>query len=141
MPEEAPMNDYEIPRQLADEHKPDAQVNDVAACASAFDAILAAADARADAGDELFAAAMMTAAEAADGRNALASAPSWDPDRTAARASGTLSCQDIAGIAGVLADVLYEAAARTSDDGEIVAWRRAARCADRICDLMTGDTS
>lgn len=135
------MNQYEISQHAAGGHEPEALITDIAACADAFDAILLAADARADASDELFAALMMTAAEAADGRDALASSPSWAPAGTVARAAGSLSCQEIAGIAGVLADVMYEAAGKARDDGDMVAWRRAARCADRICDLMAGDTS
>jgi hypothetical protein len=135
------MSYYEVLLRAAESRGADDLAATVAAGAGAFEAIRAAADDRADAADDLFAAAMMTAAEAADGRDWLTSSPLWPSAQTAATNPAMAWCQDIAALAETLAAVLRGAAARPGHPDDVRACERAAGCADRIRGLVAGDTS
>lgn len=106
---------------------------------AAFDAIRISAEANTGADSEMFAAWMMVAAEAADGRDALVSALSARPSQLAAIAP--LGRAEIASLAGDLATALQDAADQAAGTDDATALRRAAACAGRTRDLMAGDAS
>lgn len=107
--------------------------------AHVFEAIRVSAEAHAGAGAGLFAAWMMTAAEAADGRDALAAAASSRPAGTVAvTPAGRAEIADLARDLNTLMAAVLRSAAH---HGDLVAWQRAAACAERIGGLTAGDTS
>jgi hypothetical protein len=116
----------------------------------AFELLAATADECADRADAMFAAFMMAIAAAADGRDALAAAPSLPPEpevEAEAEAAPPAAvpgdvAQVVAGLAGLAADLTaclsaaVQAAAGITDR---TACERAAREAGRIHDLLAGD--
>jgi hypothetical protein len=96
----------------------------------------------------LFGAFVMAAAAAADGRDAVAFAPSL-PSRkrhgTAGNGEGRPGGEraervaaDAAGLSQLLVSCLERAAGSASDPGDRGACEQAARCAREICDLLGG---
>jgi len=116
---------------------PDAMTALVTAGAAAFEAIRVSAEASTGPGSELFAAWMMAAAEAADGRDALAGALSARPGQLACATA--LGRAEIASLAADLATALREAAGQAAEADDAMAFRRAAECAGHVRDLMAGD--
>ncbi len=91
----------------------------------------------------LFAAFMMTADAAVDGREALTVAPSLPlaggagpGDAAAAGADAGQAADALAGLAAVLRDHLSRTAALADLPGDRVACQDAAQAAGRICQLM-----
>jgi Flp pilus assembly protein TadB len=110
----------------------------------AFEAIRMAARDCQDRVPELFAAFMMTANVAVDGREALTPAPSLpstsgtEPGHAGtARADAGQVADALAALAAVLRDRLTDAAARADAPGDQAACQDAAEAAGRICQLMT----
>jgi hypothetical protein len=128
------------------------QASDLAAVLDAayeaFEAMRLAFRAHEDPATGLFAPFVMAAAAAADGRDAIAFAPSLPPRHshnapTAGEGPGHgQSAEGIAGAATslsqVLAGSLIRAAGSASDPGDRAACEQAAACAHRICDLLGG---
>ena len=113
----------------------------------AFDDMLAVIRAHEDPDDGLFVPLVMAAASAADGRNALAFAPSLPPHRlhpptAGEEPSGPGPAREIAGQLAALSDLLatrLTAAAGTAQDpADRAACTDAARSARDICALLTG---
>jgi hypothetical protein len=96
----------------------------------------------------LFAAFVIAAASAADGRDAVAFAPSMPARRRRGAAEtgqgplGEDSAEPFAGeavgLSQVLVACLVRAAGSASDPGDRGACEQAARCACEICDLLGG---
>jgi hypothetical protein len=116
----------------------------------AFEAMRLAFRAHEDPGTGLFASFVMAAAAAADGRDAVAFAPSLPPGQshgapTAGEGRGQgQSAEGVAGAAGlsqVLAGSLMRAAGSASDPGDRAACEQAAASAHGICDLLGGTGS
>lgn len=108
------------------------------AAASAFEAIRFGAEAYAGTDPELFATWLMTAAEAADGRDALLQAI---PSRPAGLpAAPRLAARQFGGLARALVSLLAAISGRDDPAGQ-AARERAAACAGRIHGLLTRDTS
>ncbi len=110
----------------------------------AFEAIRMAARDCQDRVPELFAAFMMTADAAVDGREALTSAPSLprtsgaEPGHAGtARADASQVADALAALATMLRDRLTDAAALAGTPGDRAACQDAAEAAGRICQLMT----
>ena len=110
----------------------------------AFEVIRMAARDCQDRVPELFAAFMMTADAAVDGREALTPAPSLPltggtelDGAVAARADADQVADALAALAAVLRDRLTDAAARADTPGDRAACQDAAEAAGRICQLMT----
>jgi hypothetical protein len=110
----------------------------------AFEAIRMAARDCQDQVPELFAAFMMTADAAVDGREALTPAPSLpltsgaEPGNAGAvRADANQVADTLAALAAVLRDRLTDAAARADTPGDRAACQDAAEAAGRIRQLMT----
>jgi hypothetical protein len=110
----------------------------------AFEAIRMAARDWQDRVPELFAAFMMTADAAVDGREALTPAPSLPPTNGAepghagpARADAGLVADALAALAAMLRDRLTDAVAMADAPDDRVACQDAADAAGRICQLMT----
>jgi hypothetical protein len=110
----------------------------------AFEAIRMAARDCQDQIPELFAAFMMTADVAVDGREALTPAPSLPPTSGAepghtgtARADADQVADTLAALAAVLRDRLTDAAAMADTPDDRAACQDAAEAAGRICQLMT----
>ena len=111
----------------------------------AFEAMLSAIDPAQDPASGLFAAFVMAAASAANGRNAVALAPSlpghpllplpaegrpWSGERPERLAEA------VAGLSHLVAGRLAQAAACAPDTGDRVACTHAARSARDICGLL-----
>jgi hypothetical protein len=111
----------------------------------AFEAMLSALEAVQDPASGLFAVFVMAAASAANGRNAVALAPSlpgypllavpaggrpWSGERPA-RLAGL-----VAGLSHLVAGRLAQAAACAPQSGDRAACAHAARCARDICGLL-----
>lgn len=107
--------------------------------ASVFEAIRFAAESYADTDPELFAAWLLTAAEAADGRDALLHAASAPPSGLAS--APQLVAGQLDGIARALTGLLAAAGGHADDPGDAAACERAAACAGRIRDLLAEDTT
>ncbi len=115
--------------------------------AAGFDAFEAIRMAARDCGDrvpELFAAFMMTADAAVDGREALTIAPSLPCDASPhlaaampAHADPALVADALVNLAAVLREHLGRAAALGDLPGDRAACRDAAHLAGRICQLMS----
>jgi len=110
----------------------------------AFEAIRRAARDCQDRVPELFAAFMMTADAAVDGREALTPAPSLPPTSGiepghagTARADASEVADALAALAAVLRDRLIGAAALAGTPDDQAACQDAAEAAGRICQLMT----
>ncbi|HVB46250.1 MAG TPA: hypothetical protein VNF47_26560 [Streptosporangiaceae bacterium] len=111
----------------------------IGAAASVFEAIRLSADAYAGTEPELFATWLMTAAEAADGRDALLRPA---PERSAPLVPAPgIAAGQLARLARALTDLLAEASGRAGDPADVAACERAAACAERIHDLLAQDTS
>jgi hypothetical protein len=125
------------------------QASDLAAVLDAayeaFEAMLSAIDPAQDPASGLFAAFVMAAASAANGRNAVALAPSlpgrpltavpagpqpWPQERAERLAEA------VGGLSHLVAGRLAQAAARAPDTGDRVACAHAARSARDICGLL-----
>jgi len=109
------------------------------AAAGAFEAIRRSADAHAGTGTELFAAWMMTAAEAADGRDALT--PAATAQHAFLRSGPRLAPGRAGGVARALTRLLRAIADHTSHPADATACQRAAACAERIQELLAQDTA
>jgi hypothetical protein len=110
----------------------------------AFEAIRLAARDCQDRVPELFAAFMMTADAAVDGREALTPAPSLPPasgaepgQAMAEHADAGQVADALTALAAVLRDCLTDAAARADTLDDRAACQDAAEAAGRICQLMT----
>jgi hypothetical protein len=119
----------------------------IAAAHEGFVAALTALRAREDPDSDWFGEFVMAAASAADGRDALLFAPSMPTtlspattvmDEQAAAGTGGSVAGDIAALCGLAAVRLARAAGQAADPGDQAACERAARCAQRICELLAG---
>jgi hypothetical protein len=119
----------------------------IAAAHEGFVAALTALRAQEDPDSAWFGEFVMAAASAADGRDALLFAPSMPAapgpgtlvtDEQAAAGTGGSVAGDIAVLCGLAAVRLARAAVQASDPGDQAACGRAARCAQRICELLAG---
>ena len=119
----------------------------VAAAHESFVATLTALRAHEDLDSAWFGEFVMAAASAADGRDALRFAPSMPTtlspgttvtDEEAAAGIATSIAGDIAALCGLAAVRLARAAGQAADSGDQAACERAARCAQRICELLAG---
>jgi hypothetical protein len=115
----------------------------------AFETIRAAARGCEDRTTELFAAFMMAAGTATEGRNALNAAPSLPPGTSSPpnRNPPVSAATDVYGIADELADLaglmarcLPQAAATATLSGDRAACQDAARAAAEIHQLLAGDS-
>jgi hypothetical protein len=114
----------------------------------AFESMRLAFRVHEDPASGLFAAFVMAAASAADGRDAVAFAPSLPPRRrhgageTGQGPLGEYSAEhvadDAAGLSRLLVSCLARAAGSVSDPGDREACEQAARSASEICDLLGG---
>jgi hypothetical protein len=111
----------------------------------AFEAMLSAIDPVQDPASGLFAALVMAAASAANGRNAVALAPSLPGRLLAAVPAGQRPwsgerpeqlAEVVAGLSHLVAGRLAQAAACARDPGDRAACAHAARCARDICGLL-----
>ena len=118
----------------------------IAAAHEGFVAALTALRAQEDPDSAWFGEFVMAAASAADGRDALLFAPSMPAtpgpgttvtDEKAAAGRGSVA-GDIAALCGLAAVRLARAAGQAADPGDQAACERAARCAQRICELLAG---
>jgi hypothetical protein len=125
------------------------QASDLAAVLDAayetFEAMLSAIDPVQDPASGLFAAFVMAAASAADGRNAVALAPSLPGRPLIAVPAGQQPwpgerperlAEAVAGLSHLVAGRLAQAAARAPNTGDRVACADAARSAREICGLL-----
>jgi hypothetical protein len=114
----------------------------------AFESMRLAFRVHEDPASGLFAAFVMAAASAADGRDAVAFAPSL-PSRRRHGAAGNGEGRpggeraervsaDAVGLSQLLVSCLERAARSVSDPGDRGACEQAARCAREICDLLGG---
>ncbi|MGO8979767.1 MAG: hypothetical protein ACLQER_10805 [Streptosporangiaceae bacterium] len=119
----------------------------LAAAHDAFEFLLTVTRDHQDPADGMFATFVMAAASAADGRDALAAAPSlsWPPPGQQARAADGLrpgaagevaAC--LAALSQQLATRLTRAATTAQAAGDRAACAEAAQCATRIRELLTG---
>ena len=119
----------------------------LAAAHDAFVFLLTVTRDHQDPADGMFTAFVMAAASAADGRDALAAAPSlpWPPPGQQARAADGLRpgvagevaiC--LAALSQQLATRLTQAATTAQAAGDGAACAEAAQCATRIRELLTG---
>jgi hypothetical protein len=114
----------------------------------AFEDVLQAIRAHEDPASGLFAAFMMAAASAADGRDAILFAPSLPPgrgsstpaagDQGPAGESAASIAGAAAGLSRVLAARLTEAWGKAGDPGDRAACADAICCAQSIHDLLSG---
>ena len=114
----------------------------------AFESMRLAFRVHEDPASSLFAAFVMAAASAADGRDAVAFAPSMPPRRRYGAAgtgpgppggdSSERFADEAARLSQLLGAWLARAAGSASDPGDRGACERAARCACEICDLLGG---
>jgi hypothetical protein len=114
-----------------------------AAC-NAFESMLPVLRAHENPGDPMFGALMMAAASAADGRDAVLSAPSLPPHRL--RADAEEGSDDVGAVADMLAGLsellavrLDDAARIAPDPDDQAACQAAARWARDIHALLTGN--
>ena len=96
-------------------------------------------NAQASTGTELFAAWMMTAAEAADGRDALT--PAVTAQHAVLRSGPQLAPGQAGGVARALTRLLRAIASHASHPADAAACQRAAACAGRIGELLAQDTA
>jgi hypothetical protein len=125
------------------------QVNGLAAILDAaydaFERMLPVLRAHEDPGDPMFGAVMLAAASAADGRDAVLSAPSLPPHRlhranAEERHDAVGAAADLlASLSELLADRLDDAASTATDPGDQAACQAAARWARDIHSLLTGN--
>jgi hypothetical protein len=114
----------------------------IAASYDVFTGVLPVLHAMEDPGHELFTSAVMAAAYAANGRDALAFAPSLTaPRRHQERVDGSGPCpgpgaREIQGLCHVLAGRLTEAARVAEHPGDRAACQEAAGCAAEIAALL-----
>jgi hypothetical protein len=126
------------------------QASDLAAVLDAayeaFEAMLSAIDRVQDPGSRLFAGFVMAAASAANGRNAVALAPSLPGRPLLAVPAGQRSrpgerpehlAEVVAGLSRLVAGRLAQAAACAADPGDRAACTHAARSARDICGLLS----
>jgi hypothetical protein len=111
----------------------------------AFEDMLPAIEAQQDPGSAAFTAFVMSAASAANGRDAIAAAPSLPaaaPCVTTARAPAAVTAQQaaaaLAGLSRVLVNRLNAAAGLSADAGDRTACASAARHAAVMCSLLEG---
>jgi hypothetical protein len=112
----------------------------------AFSLLLAACQDSESRSAELFAAFAFAAAAAAEGRLAIAGAPSLPPDPGQTASSGASSEPDLdkladalAGLAGRLGERLLSAARESADPGDRDACEHAAAQAARVCETLVPD--
>jgi hypothetical protein len=127
---------------------PDASLEVLLAAAhDAFEFLLTVTRDQQDPADGMFAAFVMSAASAADGRDALAAAPSlpWPPPGQQARAADGLRPGAAGEVAACLAALSQQLAARLAQaartapgHADRAACAEAAQCATRIGELLTG---
>ena len=115
----------------------------IAAAHEGFVAVLTALRAQEDPDSAWFGEFVMAAASAADGRDALLFAPSMpttlSPGTTVTDEEAAAGIAgDIAALCGLAAVRLARAAGQAADPGDQAACERAARCAQRICELLAG---
>jgi hypothetical protein len=119
----------------------------LAAAHDAFEFLLTVIRDHEDRADGMFAAFVMSAASAADGRDAVAAAPSLPPPRPGARAGAGAeplagaaadAAAGLADLSQLLATRLAQAASAGPDPGDGAACTQAARCAADIYELLTG---
>jgi hypothetical protein len=109
-----------------------------------FEGMLAAIREGEDPGDGMFIPLVMAAAPVADGRDAIADAPSLPPRRLDAAkqpcsaAGGGQVAGEVAALAGLLADRLDGAAGSAANPRDRAACREAARCAREVRALLAG---
>lgn len=111
-----------------------------------FVAALTALRAREDPASVWFGRFVMAAASAADGRDAVIFAPALPTQRAHATAvsgeDSAGSAEDVAGdiasLCGLVAVRLAQRAGQAADPGDQAACVRAARCAQRICEVLAG---
>jgi hypothetical protein len=109
-----------------------------------FDGMLAAIRGSEDPGDGMFIPLVMAAAPVADGRDAIADAPSLPPRRLdgaqepRSAASGDRVADEVAALAELLAVRLDGAAGSVAHPRDQAACREAARCAREVCALLGG---
>jgi hypothetical protein len=113
----------------------------------AFEAMVSVIHLVQDPASGLFAAFMMAAASAANGRNALALAPSLPghpliavpaDQRPASGAPPGRVAEVVAGLSDLVAERLAQAAACAPEAGDRAACRHAAHSARDICGLLSG---
>jgi len=112
----------------------------------AFEDILPAIEAQQDPGSFAFTAFVMSGASAANGRDAIAAAPSLPAAAarrvTSARTPTAVAAQQaaaaVAGLSRVLVSRLHAAAGLSADVGDRAACASAARHAAAICSLLEG---
>ncbi len=122
----------------ADAPDPDTLTALVTTGTAAFEAIRISAETTLGVDAPLFAALMMAAAEAADGRDALAGALSALPGHSASLPA--LARAEIASLTADLAGLLQEAARQAARSGDVTAFGRAAGCACRLRELLDGES-
>ena len=111
-----------------------------------FEQLLCALEEQEDRGGAAFAAFVMSATAAANGRDALVTAPSLPPAPTgdlaaaAAWSSSSLTAEDAAAVLAQLSQLLSgrlaDASNQSADAGDKVACAQAARHAASICSLL-----
>jgi hypothetical protein len=114
---------------------------------AAFEAIRVVVRGCEDRVPELFAAFMVAAGTAVEGRNALNDAPSLLPARTVPPSPPVMSeapnvgqvADEVAALAALLAERLRTAGAEAAVPGDRVACHRAACAATEICRVMAQD--
>jgi 2-oxo-4-hydroxy-4-carboxy--5-ureidoimidazoline (OHCU) decarboxylase len=114
----------------------------------AFEEMLQVIRAHEDPASELFAALLMAAASAADGRDAVAFAPSFPPyggsvapavhDGLQAGESAETIAHAVAAVSRLLVARLTQAWESSTHPDDRAACADALRCAENICDLMGG---
>lgn len=117
----------------------------LSAASTAFEAALTEIRAREDPASPAFAALVMAAASAADGRDAVLLAPSlpWPPAQptllwdAAGQRRADQGEDDLAAVFRVLASRLDETAGLAADRGDVAACRRAAEAARTAGDLLS----
>ena len=112
----------------------------------AFEDMLPAIEARQDPGSAAFTAFVMSAASAANGRDAIAAAPSLPAAthrvvttaRTLATVTAAQAAAALTGLSRVLVSRLNAAAGLSADVGDRAACASAARHAAAVCSLLEG---
>jgi hypothetical protein len=113
----------------------------------AFEQLMSLTQEHAEPADGWFAALVFASGEAAEGRDAVAAAPSLPARQLAGpRPERADACQSIAAVAGGLADVagilaarLSQAAMSAPESGDRLACWRGGRCAEEIHALLAGN--
>jgi hypothetical protein len=107
----------------------------------AFEDLIAVIDGSEEPGGGVFTAYVVAAGRAADGRDAIAAAPSLPPaGRPGAveRGTGRSGAEELAGLSRVIADRLSEYASLAEEAGDRAACLDGAESARRVCALLAG---